>query len=781
MKRLLVSLAMASVVALGSAAPATAAVPTTIGLEGVLLSSGGAAAADGLYDITFGIYNDPNTGNPLWTEGPVKVSVKSGEFTYVLGSTKSLSATVLTGAGLYLSMQIGTDPELPRKPLASQAFAFRSAVAEALECSGCIKSAMLDAAVLQGYAKTTDLSAYAKTADLSVYAKIADLSAYAKTTDLTAYAKTASLGKVATSNAYADLTGIPDHSVYAKVTDLSAYVKAASLAPVAGSGSYADLANKPVIPDLNKKCGTGLVMNGINADGSYACVASSLQPDMIDEISNGLIFNQFVDSTSGAASTKIPDGLGAGVTDTLTFPDIGIAQKIWVNMAITNSDLTGVRVELYGPGISTPYVLYNGGKTGTSYTTNFNTDTPLVSGDLNADWVGKNIKGSWSITVKDLKLGGGSGSPAMDGAFSWTINIQTLSNKKIEIKGNLIVDGSISMASGNTGLSGDLVFNDLVTFKNSWCPTQASGEQSLVVEGVCSPGINGAINWQNATDWCTAKHADICSGAQAMILRHQGALSGNIYFQSQLHSGNWINSYSDNDADWHQEATGYVSDDQGSGNAIAAPCCYNYKTPARATDQLVKVNAADKGTRVTLIHNTADATFHYAAMMCSSLNSDLCDKSQLVYLRTAGKISASVFWDRSGEDNDGSVEYGSGPMANDVTFHGNAYAFACCASENPSSTACPAGFTDSGGVCYLKVNNAGDTWVNAAKDCAANGTHICSVSQSSVLRRKNVITHASNWTGSYNDCDGQCAGGLGIGGAANNLTATSSYGYACCL
>ncbi|MBI5607881.1 MAG: hypothetical protein HY902_03270 [Deltaproteobacteria bacterium] len=779
MKRLLLGLAAASLLALGNPAPATAAVPTTIGLEGVLLSSGGAAAADGLYDITFGIYNDPTTGNPLWVEGPVKVSVKSGAFTYVLGTTKALSAAVLNGTGLYLSLQVSPDPELPRKPLASQAFAFRAAVAEALECSGCIKPAMLDAAVLQGYAKTADLSAYAKTSDLSVYAKAADLSAYAKTADLAAYAKTALLAKVATSGSYADLANIPDHSVYAKATDLTAYVKAASLAKVAGSGAYADLSGLPVLAQVGKLCGTGLVMNGHNADGSISCVASTLQADMIDEISNGLIFNQFVDSQAGAASTKIPDGLGAGVTDTLTFPDIGLAQKIWVNLSLTNSDLTGVKVELYGPGVSTPYVLFNGGKTGTALSGNYNTDIPLVSGNLNGDWLGKNIKGAWSITVKDLKVGGGSGG--FDGAFSWSINIQTLSSKKIEIKGNLIVDGSLSMGAGNTGLSGDMVFNDLVTFKNSWCPTQSNGQKSLVVDGVCTPGINGAITWQNATDWCAAKHADICSGAQALMLRQGGALSQNIYFQSQSYSGNWINSYSDNDANWHQETVGYVSDDQGASNTIAAPCCYNYKTPARPTDQIVKVASGDIGTRVTLIHNTMDSTFHYAAKMCSSLNSDLCDKSQLVYLRTAGKITAAVFWDRSGEDNDGVAEYGSGGMDNDTTFHGNAYAFACCATENPSSTGCPAGFTDVAGVCYLKVNNAGATWVNAAKDCAASGTHICSVSQSSVLRRKSVITAPSNWTGSFNDCDGQCAGGLGIGSAANNLSAGSSYGYACCL
>jgi hypothetical protein len=194
-------------------------------------------------------------------------------------------------------------------------------------------------------------------------------------------------------------------------------------------------------------------MNGINADGSYACIASAIAGDMIDEISNGLIWNQFTDSTAGAVGTKIPDALGAGVTDTLTFPDIGQAQKIWVNMAITNSDMTGVKVELYGPGIANPYLLYNGGKTGTALTTNFNTDLPIVSGDMNKDWVGQNIKGTWSIIVKDLKAGGATAG--FDGAFNWSMNIQTLSNQKIQIKGNLIVDKDVTIG-GNLKVTGSI-------------------------------------------------------------------------------------------------------------------------------------------------------------------------------------------------------------------------------------------------------------------------------------------------------------------------------------
>ena len=448
-------LAALALLASAALAPGTAAaaVPGLVAVEGALTASAGSPAADGYYNVTFAIFKDQSGGNPLWIEGPVSISLKNGSFQYLLGSKTPLSASVLSGLSTaFLSLKVESDAELPRQPLVSVAYALRAAVAEGLECSGCVGASALDPQALAAYAKTTDLSGYAKSASL---AKVATSGAFADLTggpDLSAYAKTSGLAKVATSGAFADLSGGPDLTAYAKSSDLSAYVKASSLAKVAGTGAYADLSGLPVEAQLGKTCGTGLVMNGINADGSYACIASAIAGDMIDEISNGLIWNQFTDSTAGTVGTKIPDGLGAGVTDTLTFPDIGQAQKIWVNVVLANSDLSGVKIELYGPGIANPYLLYNGGKTGTALTTNFNTDLPIVSGDMNKDWVGQNIKGAWSITVKDLKAGGGTGG--FDGTLSWSMNIQTLSNQKIQIKGNLIVDKDVTIG-GNLTVAGN--------------------------------------------------------------------------------------------------------------------------------------------------------------------------------------------------------------------------------------------------------------------------------------------------------------------------------------
>jgi hypothetical protein len=455
-------LASALVVAVPVLVPtaANASLPTTSAIEGVLLSSGGGPAADGNYTVTVGIYAAETGGTAVWSESGVTIAAKGGQFSYQLGSKTPLSAAALSLSTAWIGVQIGTDPELPRKPLGSSPYALRAAVAEALECTGCLKAGNLDAGVLQPYAKSADLAPFAKTADLSAYAKISDLAAYAKSAELSSYAKTAdladyvkaaSLAKVAGTGSYADLLNKP------------------TLATVAASGSYADLTNKPVMAKLGDACGTNLVMKGIKADGTYECVTAGIAPDMINEISNDLIWNQFVDGVNGTKDVQIKDGFAAGVTDTLTFPDIGVAQKIWVDFNAGNSDISKLQVELFGPGMSTPYILYKGTKTGTSLIAKYNDTDALATGDMNKDWLGKNIKGNWSITVKDTAaITVPPGTPAFvyDGKFNWSVNIQTLSSKKVQIKGNLIVDGDTSIG-GNTTVAGTLAPKAGGAFLNS--------------------------------------------------------------------------------------------------------------------------------------------------------------------------------------------------------------------------------------------------------------------------------------------------------------------------
>ncbi len=748
----LLSLALA-----GTAASAGAAVPTAATFEGVLTSAGGGPAADGTYQITFAVYAAASGGTALWSEGPVAVTAKGGQISYQMGSKSPLSAAGLNTATAFLGIQIGSDPELPRQPLGASLFALRAAVAEGLDCSGCLKGAMLDSAVLQPYAKTTDLGAYAKATDLSGYAKTADLGVYAKSSDLGAYAQTATLAKVAQSGLYADLKSPP------------------VLADVAKTGSYGDLLNLPVLAKVGTACGTGLVLNGFKADGSADCGALKVAADYIDEISNGLIWNQFVDGTSGTADVGIPDGKGAGVSDSLLFPDIGSAQALWVDVALSNSDVSKITIELYAPNSATPYILYSGGKAGTGFKVSFNKDTALVSGDMNKDWIGKNIAGTWSITVKDPN---DNVSTTNDGKFNWAVNIQTLSTKKIQIKGNLIVDGTLQIGGTTGGISGAITYKDFVNYENSWCPAQPNGDRSMVLGGICTPGVGRNNDWPTAVAYCNGKKADVCSGAQSLVLRRLGALGNYTSW------ANWTNSYADNDGGLWYEAVGPIADDHGTGTGAMAPCCYNV-TPKRSTDQIVKINPTDVGIRVLHIHNVADVTFGYAATFCTQLNADLCNRSEMVTLRTAGKISANFFWANSADDTDSQVDYGAAGNGahtpDNVNFDDHQGAFACCAQGGDrTGLACPAGSTEQSGICVTKVNNTGATFVNAAKDCATTGGHLCTVSQNYKLRSVGYITGGGTWSSNMEDCDG-ASSSCGNGSVGDNINPAANFTYACCL
>ncbi len=385
---------------------ARATVPGTVSVEGLLSATSGGPASDGNYVVQFALFAEEKGGNPLWSDGPVAIAVKGGLWTYVLGSQVPLTPQVVGGPALWLSLQVAQDAELPRQPVGSGFFAQRAAIAEAMACSGCIVASHLDPGVLAGYVKA------------------------------------ASLAKIATSGSFSDLSGGPD---------LSAYVKANSLHKVAGTGVYADLSGKPTVPKLGETCGTGLVLRGFGADGSLDCVPGfdpkNLPPDAIDEVSNGLIFNQFVEAVPGKADTPIVDGLLAGTSDVLEVPDIGLIQGVWINVDLTNSDVSKIEILLYAPGNAQPYALYKGTKAGSVLKASFNKDTPLAVGDLNKDWVGKNPKGLWSLLVRDLAQGSGG---VNDGKFTWSIQLQTLSTKKIEVKGDLLVQGAFKFGESAT-------------------------------------------------------------------------------------------------------------------------------------------------------------------------------------------------------------------------------------------------------------------------------------------------------------------------------------------
>ena len=226
------------------APPAYANVPPVVATEGVLSSTGGVPLANGLYALTFRLYAAQSGGVAVWQES-ASVTVSGGRFAWELGSLTPLSAAI-AAQGQWIGVQVGNEPELPRAPWRSSPFALRAQVAEGLECTGCIKSPMLDPGLLAGYALLSDLTAYVKTVDLNtllaLYVKASDLAAYAKLTDLSGLAKIADL---------ADYVKLADLAAYAKTADLSVFAKTVDVATqLAAYAKTSDLAAYAKLTDL---------------------------------------------------------------------------------------------------------------------------------------------------------------------------------------------------------------------------------------------------------------------------------------------------------------------------------------------------------------------------------------------------------------------------------------------------------------------------------------------------------------------------------------------------
>ncbi|MFZ4579585.1 MAG: fibrinogen-like YCDxxxxGGGW domain-containing protein [Myxococcota bacterium] len=423
---------LALLVAVLAAAPSSAGVPGRVLVEGLLTSTGGGPAADGKYAMTFRIYGQAQGGAALWQEAAQSVDVANGSFSAALGATAAIDPALLAN-NTWLGLQVGEDPELTRKPLASVFLALRAAVAENLSCTGCVTEAMLDPKLVSDLARKSELS------NVATSGKYADLQG---TPDLSGFAQTASLADIATTGAYADLTGTP------------------KLAKVATTGAYADLASLPTLPELGKACGTGLVVKGLKADGSYECVqafdAASVPKDLLDEVSNGLLTNQF---NEVAASTKTPieitDNNPVGISDLIEVPDFGTAQALTVTADIANSDTTNLVVNLIDPA-GTKFVLWSKSAKGTAVKTTWPTDTKTVSGDLTT-WVGKNPKGKWYLEVIDTAFL----NNAKDGALkSWSIQVQVMASSKVGVGGGLVLKNGIEppYACGAT-VAGSLYFD----------------------------------------------------------------------------------------------------------------------------------------------------------------------------------------------------------------------------------------------------------------------------------------------------------------------------------
>lgn len=108
-----------------------AEVPHLINYQAKLTDSGG-NPLEGAYDIAFRIYDDETAGELLWEEVQEGVVLQKGIFSTLLGSVTELNLSF--DAPYWLAIKVGSDSEMtPRQQIASSAYTFNAATAEAAE------------------------------------------------------------------------------------------------------------------------------------------------------------------------------------------------------------------------------------------------------------------------------------------------------------------------------------------------------------------------------------------------------------------------------------------------------------------------------------------------------------------------------------------------------------------------------------------------------------------------------------------------------------------------
>jgi subtilisin-like proprotein convertase family protein len=817
-------------VATALAAPALAAstAPGTMVVEGFMLSSGGGPATDGDYTATFTIYDKKSGGKALYTESVAKLVVKAGRFSVAMGATKPIDAAALSGlSGAWLGIKIGADPELPLGALHSVPYALRAQTAHSLDCDGCVSGKN----IANGSLNATSVNfAYAGAAD-NIKGGDAKVARGLKCTGCVTVAMMKFDGAV-------DLGANPFSA--GKVT-IKGDVVSGGL--VFGKQFIGDGSKLTGIKTPAGECSkAGEVVKGIDPNGSLKCVKSvdpsALPKDGLSNISNGQLSTQFNDPIAGGTKKPIPDNSPDGVLNSLIFPDIGIAQKLSVNVNIKNSDTQDLAVFLFPPNCpvlpnkpstiiknypATPqidgskyphYILhmkkqFNSGNK-TELKTSFPKPTKEIAGDIHKDWLNKNIKGQWRLLIVDTAFL----NNATDGELvDWNITIQTLSNKQVNVSGTAFVGGKLWGKYEGSGNPGGTVKVGAGLQIGTSAVKCAAGEEGTMrrikgggvqvceggawvylhrdmcpgpkVGGICLASVgSGNLDFRASSLHCASKHADLCTDSQVWTLDQRAMLWS---------TATWTNSFSDNDSGNWSELNNGTGDDHGWGSGWQGPCCYNLTAP-RPADKVVK------GVRLVYMHHNSSVYFRQAATYCNGMGADLCSKGQYQVLReniqSSGMNKGWGYWASDHSDNDNtsaSHRKGHGPTSNNTTL-GQHYSFACCASHRKSIDECPAARI--GGVCAPVVVDANShNWSQSANACAAKNLELCSISETAVLRSKGKFKSSTRvWTESYSDCDG-CPGTgtaavpkgnsgpgyVSVGPIGDDHPNTTKAGYACCL
>ena len=389
---------------------------STLLFEGALRAAGGGPATDGDYALTFAVYDSADAKAALWSE-KATLAIVSGQFEHALGSAKPMDTAAFAGkSALWIGVQVGADPELPRQALHATLWAMVATSAQSaasLSCTGCVPVAALK------IDDNIDLGAHA-------------LKAKTLTTD-----------------------ALNAKDVVAQSVTAASFI---------GDGSKLSGIALP-----SGSCKSGEVVVGVGGGGKLICAttAGSLPSDGLDEVSNKLLTTQFAEQfaiPAADAGKAIPDNTGLDLVSTISIGDVGIAEGAFeVDVDLVNSDLSKVSVVLLPPDDKkTGITLCDpcGGVNEKSLKTTYPKPSATKSGDLSA-WLGQNPKGLWNLRIKDsgfcipqLDKVNCDVANGTDGKLnSWQLRFNVQSSKLVGVLGTLVAGTRGSAHTAAAGLT----------------------------------------------------------------------------------------------------------------------------------------------------------------------------------------------------------------------------------------------------------------------------------------------------------------------------------------
>jgi hypothetical protein len=183
-------------------------------------------------------------------------------------------------------------------------------------------------------------------------------------------------------------------------------------------------------------------------------------------------------------------------------------------------------------------------------------------------------------------------------------------------------------------------------------------------------------------------------------------------------------------------------------------------------------------------NNTQTSTFLQSALICASLDGDLCTSSQAWPLTVGAyqniQLGQSLLhgphWLADFSDNDSSYWSGANGGTADDHPANTSYGYVCCGGYTPAHV--PVSTINN--VTVTAIHDVADTyWSGAVAYCSALRSDICSDSQTLLIRDAGNLTVAT-WTNSHSDNDGSSWNIVNGGTADDTNPATNQYGFACC-